>query len=132
LVEAQRSLIQSPALNVQNQNKSTIRQYDIDRNAGPMGSKRDGWMIERRVLVVDDEPDARQIINQLLRFHAIACDTAADAEAALALLTSGHYDAAIIDLALPIMHGWQLVQQIRDNPQTAAPPCVTITPSTRP
>ena len=79
------------------------------------------------MLVVDDEPDARQIINQLLRFHAIACDTVADAEVAVQMLASGHYDAVVIDLALPVMHGWELVRQIRSNPETAALRCIAIT-----
>jgi CheY-like chemotaxis protein len=49
-------------------------------------------------------------------------------EAEQYLFTSGQtYNAVVIDLALPIKDGWQVLQAIRANPTTAALPCIAVT-----
>lgn len=78
-------------------------------------------------LIVEDDPDGQEVVTRMLRHHRLTCDVAPSAEDALNLLASNHYTIAIIDLALPAMDGWTLLQRIQTTPSYAAMPCVAIT-----
>jgi two-component system cell cycle response regulator DivK len=82
-----------------------------------------------RILVVEDEPDGQEVVTTMLEFLNIPIDIAGDVDEAEAwLFDSGHeYTAVIIDLALPNRDGWELLQLIQSNPNTAHLPCIAIT-----
>src|SRR4051794_39260214 len=80
-----------------------------------------------QILVVEDEPDGQVVVSRLLKFFNITADAFGSAEEALQALGSKHYQAAIIDLALPGMDGLSLVGEIRNNNETASLPCIAIT-----
>ena len=84
-------------------------------------------MNEWRVLVVEDDPDGQEVVAVLLRHHRIAADMVFRAEEALELLSQNQYTLAIIDLSLPGMDGWTLLNNIQRNPQTSNLPCIAIT-----
>ena len=84
-------------------------------------------MSDWHVLVVEDDPDGQEVVTRILRHHRITTDVAATAEEALTLLAKTRYDLAVIDLALPTMNGWALLQNIRSNPKLAGMPCVAVT-----
>jgi len=76
-----------------------------------------------RCLVVDDHPEARAVVAGALRTLGWACDTAADAETALARLRAGQrYDVAFIDWTLPGMDGLALVRAWREWESAHAAP----------
>ncbi|RMG79518.1 MAG: response regulator [Chloroflexi bacterium] len=79
------------------------------------------------ILVVEDEPDGREVIAAILGYYNVTVDVASHAEEALKLLAENQYTAAVIDLALPGMDGIRLINEIRNNPTTAHLPCVAIT-----
>jgi signal transduction histidine kinase/CheY-like chemotaxis protein len=72
----------------------------------------------RRVLLVDDNHDSREMYRAVLRAHGHDVCEAADAERALALLANGHpLDVAFIDIGLPGgMDGYELARRIRKHP----------------
>ena len=72
----------------------------------------------RRVLLVDDNHDSREMYRAVLRAHGHDVCEAADAERALALLANGHpLDVAFIDIGLPGgMDGYELARRIRNHP----------------
>lgn len=82
---------------------------------------------QMQVLLVDDEPDARDLIALVLRNHGIEVIPVDSAEEALVALESCQPTLAIIDLALPNMNGWQLLEAIRSHPTFARLPAVAIT-----
>ncbi len=84
-------------------------------------------MYDKRLLVVEDDPDGQEVVARLLRHHKIAADVVYTAEDALDLLAANHYSGAIFDLALPGMDGWSLLETVQNNNHTAALPCVAIT-----
>ncbi len=66
-----------------------------------------------RVLVVDDEPDARALVKRLLEeCHAIVT-TAASAPEALRLLEGASFDVLLSDIGMPDVDGYALIQQVR-------------------
>ena len=72
----------------------------------------------RRVLVVDDNADAAEMIQALLSLHGHTVTVAHDAEAALELALQAAFDVALLDIGLPGMDGYQLARRLRGHDRT--------------
>ena len=77
-----------------------------------------------RVLVVEDEPDLRRLLDQALREEGYAVDVAADGATGLYKAEAWEYDALILDLMLPGLSGWEVLQRLR---ATKAVPVLILT-----
>ncbi len=72
----------------------------------------------RRVLLVDDNHDSREMYRAVLRAHGHDVREAADGEHALDVLASSDFDVAFIDIGLPGgMDGYELARRIRSHPK---------------
>lgn len=71
-----------------------------------------------RLLVVEDQSLLRQTLVQGLSRNGYIVDDAADGKAGLYFATEFDYDAAIIDLGLPLIDGISLIKQIRELEKT--------------
>jgi CheY-like chemotaxis protein len=82
-----------------------------------------------RVLVVDDEPDARILAKLLLEEAGAEVQAAADVEAALALVRSWMPDVLVSDLGMPLADGFALLEALRGlRPEEGgATPAVAVT-----
>jgi CheY-like chemotaxis protein len=78
----------------------------------------------KRVLVVDDEEDVRLLVQRLLEKNGYAVDTAADGEQALAAVAARRPDLIVLDLALPMLDGWGVMERL--HAQGAPPPIVLL------
>ena len=80
-----------------------------------------------RILLVDDNRDAADMLCVLLRDAGHEVCTASDAVAALAAL--GHFapDLALLDIGLPGMDGYELASRLRGDPRTAGLCLVALT-----
>jgi PAS domain S-box-containing protein len=67
----------------------------------------------RRVLVVDDEPDGREMLALLLRSHGARVVTAASAEEGLHSLLSHMPEVLISDIGMPHVDGYELMRRVR-------------------
>lgn len=70
-------------------------------------------MNRRYVLVVDDEPNMRRVLEIMLGAAGYAVFSAANGREALALLRSTPVDLLITDLRMPEMDGIELLRQMR-------------------
>lgn len=86
-------------------------------------------MTEKHILVVEDDPDGQEFVATVLRHVQFVVTAVDDAESALDLMfhQNMRFDAIIIDLALPGKDGWQLLEEILQQTQTASMPCIAIT-----
>ncbi len=71
-----------------------------------------------KVLVVEDEPDLLRSLAQALREEGYAVDTAADGEDGLFKAGSWDYDAIVLDIMLPRLNGWQVIERLRKSKRT--------------
>ena len=69
----------------------------------------------RKVLVVEDEPDLRELLSFNLQAAGYAVDAAGSGGAALALIDSGQPDVVLLDLMLPDMPGTEICRRIRSG-----------------
>jgi DNA-binding response OmpR family regulator len=67
----------------------------------------------RRVLVVDDYPDAADMLAEVLELRGDQVAVAHDAEAALAIAAEFAPQIALLDLRLPKMDGFELASELR-------------------
>jgi len=68
-----------------------------------------------RVLLVEDEPRAAEVIARGLREHAYAVDVAHDGAAALFQASTTDYDALILDVMLPLRDGLAVCRTLRQS-----------------
>lgn len=66
-----------------------------------------------KILVVEDEPKAGDYLRQGLSEAGFVVDLARDGLDGMHLGTSGDYDLVVLDVMLPGMNGWQVVQALR-------------------
>jgi len=87
-----------------------------------------------RVLVVDDEPDAREILEEVLSQAGAEVKTAADAAQALDVLVDFTPDVLVSDLAMPGEDGLKLIRKLRGRTpdRVASIPAIALTAYTRP
>ncbi len=71
-------------------------------------------MNRRRILIVDDEPEARQLLRMALQVGDFEVIEASDGLSALRLAYEMRPDLIILDLAMPLMDGWLTCQRIRE------------------
>jgi len=65
-----------------------------------------------RILIVDDEEMMRNLLVSLLSKHGHECETAKDGIEALEKIKNRSFDAAIIDIVMPLMDGIALTQEL--------------------
>jgi DNA-binding NtrC family response regulator len=70
-------------------------------------------MQQRRILVVEDKEQERQLLKQLLEAPAIAVDTVGEGVEALDRLNSRSYSIVITDLKMPRLSGLQLIEEVQ-------------------
>jgi len=70
----------------------------------------------RRVLIVEDNDDTRQMMHEVLRFSGHDVRTARDGASGLALAAEARPDVALIDIGLPDVDGYEVARRMRAAP----------------
>jgi CheY-like chemotaxis protein len=83
-----------------------------------------------RMLVIDDDANVREVLEHLLASFGYECQTAADATSGLARFDEGDWDLLLVDIVMPGMSGWAMIESIRRRAPTV--PVVLITGLTQP
>lgn len=71
-----------------------------------------------RLLLVEDEPDLLAGLTHALRREGYAVDESADGEEGLYKALNTDYDAIVLDIMLPRLGGWQVLERLRDKKPT--------------
>ena len=79
-----------------------------------------------RVLVVDDEPDLRQLYSLNLQEAGHEVLTAANGAEGLGVLKREHADVILVDLMMPVMDGYEFLQHLRKMPEHRRTPAVVV------
>jgi DNA-binding response OmpR family regulator len=82
------------------------------------------------VLIVEDEPDIRELVKLHLAREGLRCRVAASGAEALRELATAVPDLVVLDLMLPEMDGLEVCRRIRGDPRTATVPIVMLTAKT--
>lgn len=78
------------------------------------------------ILVVDDEPDIREMLAQLLRGDGYSLATAASGPDALAAVATQTPDLILLDVSMPGMDGFELATRLKADPLTVGIPIIMV------
>ena len=78
------------------------------------------------ILVIDDDPDTRNLIERSLIEHRMLVETAATGEEGLQLVQELRPDAVILDIILPKMSGWAVLSTLKADPNLADIPVIVL------
>ena len=79
------------------------------------------------VLVVEDYPDAREMYAEYLRFSGFRVAEARNGEEALTRARQDVPDIVLMDLALPLMDGWEATRRLKADDATRDIPVIALT-----
>jgi len=83
--------------------------------------------MSKRILVVEDQPDNRQIIRDMLAPTDYEIMEAENGEQALAAIAKQRPDLILMDIQLPIMDGYTATRQIKADPAMRSIPIIAVT-----
>jgi two-component system, cell cycle response regulator DivK len=83
--------------------------------------------MSKRILVVEDHEDNRQILRDLLGSAGYEMIEAWNGEAGVAAAAAEHPDLILMDIQLPILDGYEATRQIKADPALHAIPIIVVT-----
>jgi two-component system, cell cycle response regulator DivK len=83
--------------------------------------------MSKRILVVENQPDSRQIIRDMLAGTDCEITEAEDGEQALTAVAKQRPDLILMGIQLPIMDGYEVTRQIKANPAMRSIPIIAVT-----
>jgi two-component system, cell cycle response regulator DivK len=83
--------------------------------------------MSKRILVVEDQPDNRQIIRDMLAPADYEITEAENGEEALAAIAKRRPDLILMDIQLPIMDGYTATRRIKADPMLRSIPIIAVT-----
>jgi len=102
--------------------------------AGYVGTPELPRLDNVRILVVDDEPDGRELIARILQERGAKAQTAENGADALRLLSEHNFDVLLSDIGMAAMDGFDLIRRVRsfDEKRQSPLPAIAITAYARP
>jgi two-component system, cell cycle response regulator DivK len=83
--------------------------------------------MSKRILVVEDQEDNRQIIRDMLSATDYELAEAENGEQALAVIAKERPDLILMDIQLPIMDGYEATRRIKADPALKSIPIIAVT-----
>jgi PAS domain S-box-containing protein len=83
--------------------------------------------IARRILVVDDNEDAANLLAEVLVAHGHHIRTALDGPSALRVADEFQPEVAVLDIGLPVMDGYELAERLRSQPSLSTTRLIAVT-----
>lgn len=80
-----------------------------------------------RILVVDDEPHIRRVLDAMLGKEGFDVVLASEGAEGLRAVASGNIDLVILDLYMPGANGLEVLAKIRTDPENAGTPVIILT-----
>lgn len=81
----------------------------------------------KEILIVEDEPDIREVLRQVLEMEGYEPRTASNGREAMESLQSESPPCLILlDLMMPVMNGWEFLEEYRKKSGLAAVPVVVV------
>ena len=79
-----------------------------------------------KILIVDDDPVICRLLEVNLRLDGYGYASANSGAEAIAAMSAERPDVAVLDLMMPVMDGWELLEWIRGEPALADLPVVLV------
>ena len=81
----------------------------------------------KTILVVDDDPDAREFLSTVLEDHGFAVTTANDGTEAIAVIDQAPPDLVALDITMPEKSGVAVYRRLKEDDQLKGIPVIIVT-----
>ena len=88
--------------------------------------------VVQSVLVVDDDPNIRKMIIAALRREGYAFAEAPNGKEALEIMRAQHPSVVVLDLMMPIVSGWEVLQERENDPELRQIPVIIVSATRAP
>jgi CheY-like chemotaxis protein len=89
-------------------------------------------LVDQRVLVIEDSPSVRRLIEVCLRVLDVEVSSAEDGISGLDQVSSTNPHVVVLDIGLPGLDGWEVLSQLRDDPSSAEVKVLVLTAHAQP
>ena len=86
-----------------------------------------GMRLEKRILIVDDDDPIRALLMTVMRRRGFHADCARNGVEALQFLAACHYSLVVLDLMMPRMNGYEVLDHIGKMPPATRPFVLVLT-----
>ncbi|HNQ62705.1 MAG TPA: response regulator [Syntrophorhabdaceae bacterium] len=80
-----------------------------------------------KILIVDDDQDIRLLLDFNLSGEGYEVLEATHGAEALDIIKTGEVNLVVTDLSMPVMDGYELIKNLKDNPETSKIPVLLLT-----
>lgn len=84
----------------------------------------------KRILVVDDDDAIRALLATILRRRGLEVDVARNGAEALERLGRCRYAVMLLDLMMPVVNGWEVLDRLADHDRSSRPIVIVLTAGT--
>ena len=79
-----------------------------------------------RVLVIDDDPDVRDLMERYLTREGFEVNSACSGSEGISKIKEFNPDVITLDVLMPVMDGWSVLSELKKNPETAKIPVIML------
>ncbi len=88
---------------------------------------QDTEVVKKKILIVDDEPDMRELLTMYLTGRGFLVNEAGDGVDGLESVKKARPDLVILDVMMPRMDGFQLLKVLKSDPEYSKMPVIMLT-----
>jgi len=103
------------------------RRLDFFIHATNLQSEKDATIMNRCILVVEDQEDNRRILRDLLTNSGYNLVEAEDGEQALTMAQNERPDLILMDVQIPVLDGYEVTRRLKADPVLRAIPIIVVT-----
>jgi CheY-like chemotaxis protein len=84
-------------------------------------------MLNKKVLLVEDNEDNRVVYSTILQYFGYAVVEAADGREGIRMAQEHHPDIILMDISIPFVDGWEATQLLKGDVATSTIPVIALT-----
>ena len=81
----------------------------------------------KRILIVDDEEDIVNLVRMILEDAGYTVASVTDGREALRKVVTDHFDLVLLDIMMPFLSGWEVLEMMRSRDETKNIPVALLT-----
>jgi CheY-like chemotaxis protein len=79
------------------------------------------------ILIAEDNPTNRELFRELLEARGYSVEEACDGSEALRMIEQNEPDILLLDIGMPVLDGFAVIQAVRNNPRHSGMPVLAVT-----
>ena len=82
---------------------------------------------KKRILIIEDDQDVRELYSEVLRDEGFEVAEAVDGQSGLAKVLAGAYDLVLLDIMLPKFDGLEILKTVKEKAEVKGIPVILLT-----